>query len=53
MAELIKTADAIVNEYLKTKDRNLAKVFEQKVKAVSSSGFLFVCAFYFFIFIFN
>lgn len=47
MAELQKLTDAIVHEYLKTKDKNLAKVFEQKAKVVSSSGFLFICFFFF------
>lgn len=34
MSELVKLTDAIVHEYLKTKDKNLAKVFEQKMNAV-------------------
>jgi len=35
MADLLHLIDGIVNEYLKTKDKNLAKVFETKTKAVS------------------
>lgn len=34
MSDLAKLTDAIVHEYLKTKDKNLAKVFEQKMNAV-------------------
>lgn len=35
MSAITEIADAIVHEYLKTKDKNLAKVFEQKTNAVS------------------
>lgn len=48
MSELLQLTDAIVHEYLKTKDKNLAKVFEQKTNAVSFVQFVwfsFCCTF--------
>lgn len=52
MSELLQITDAIVHEYLKTKDKNLAKVFEQKTNAVSfliSFSYLFAAHFLTFI----